>query len=50
MDNVGIFIGPPLFGYIVDRTGSYSPAWWSMVAASLAAAGLLLFVREPQRP
>ena len=28
--NVGIFFGPPLFGYIVDRTGAYAPAWWTM--------------------
>jgi MFS transporter, ACS family, hexuronate transporter len=48
IDNIGIFIGPPLFGFIVDRTGSYAPAWWTMVAASLAAAALLGFVREPR--
>ena len=41
IDNVGIFIGPPLFGWIVDRTGSYAPAWWAMVVAAAAAAILL---------
>lgn len=46
IDNVGIFLGPPLFGLIVDRTGSYAPAWWSMVAAAAAAAVLLALVRE----
>ena len=46
INNIGIFIGPPLFGLIVDRTGSYAPAWWTMLAASLCAAGLLVAVRE----
>ena len=48
IDNVGIFIGPPLFGFLVDRYGTYGPAWWAMVGASLAAAVLLAFVREPR--
>lgn len=46
IDNLGIFIGPPLFGYIVDRTGSYAPAWWAMAAASVGAVVLLALVRE----
>jgi MFS transporter, ACS family, hexuronate transporter len=49
IDNVGIFIGPPLFGLIVDRTGSYTPAWWTMVGAAALAACLLALVREPRR-
>ena len=49
LDNIGIFIGPPLFGWIVDRTGSYAPAWWTMFGAALLAASLLAFVREPKR-
>ena len=49
IDNIGIFIGPPLFGFLVDRYGTYGPAWWAMVGASLAAAALLAFVREPHR-
>jgi sugar phosphate permease len=44
--NVGIFFGPPLFGYIVDRTGTYPPAWWTMAAAAAVALVLLVFVRE----
>ncbi len=47
LDNIGIFVGPPLFGFLVDRYGSYGPAWWAMAGASLAAALLLAFVREP---
>ena len=44
--NVGIFLGPPLFGLIVDRTGSYTPAWWALAASAAVALVLLLFVRE----
>ena len=46
IDNVGIFLGPPLFGFIVDRSGAYAPAWWTMVGAAGAAALLLALVRE----
>jgi len=46
IDNLGIFAGPPLFGWIVDRTGAYAPAWWTMLGASLCATLLLAFVRE----
>jgi sugar phosphate permease len=49
IDNIGIFAGPPLFGYIVDRTGSYAPAWWAMVGAAALAAALLALVRESRR-
>ena len=37
----------PLFGFIVDRTGSYDPGWWMM--AGLAGVGTLLalFLRTP---
>jgi sugar phosphate permease len=49
IDNIGIFAGPPLFGLIVDRTGSYAPAWWAMTAAAAAAAVLLASVRERRR-
>ena len=44
--NVGIFFGPPLFGFIVDRTGSYPAAWWAMAGSAAVALVLLLFVRE----
>jgi predicted MFS family arabinose efflux permease len=49
IDNIGIFVGPPLFGWIVDRAGSYSPAWWTMFGAALLAAALLALIREPRR-
>jgi MFS family permease len=43
-------IGTPLFGYVVDRTGSY-PLAWQLLAALLALGivGLMTLLREPQR-
>ena len=48
--NVGIFFGPPLFGLIVDRSGSYSPAWWTPAASAAVSLVLLSCVRERRRP
>lgn len=46
---LGIVFGPPLFGYVVDQTGSYRWAWM-MIAAGVAVSGaLLLTVREGHR-
>ena len=39
---LGIVLYPPLFGHLVDRWGSYSPAW-DMLAVSWIAALLILF-------
>ena len=47
--NVGIFLGPPLFGLIVDRTGEYAPAWWVLSAFAAVSLVLLVFVRERGR-
>ena len=44
----GAFV-PPLFGLVVDRTGSYDIGWWMMAGIASAAALLLAFVRpHPQ--
>ena len=45
----GIAMGPLLFGYLVDTTGSYQPAW--LVCAGLCACSFILtaFVREERR-
>jgi sugar phosphate permease len=45
----GSVLGPPVFGYIVDATGSYNTAW--LVQAFMAALCVLLlnFVREEKR-
>jgi MFS family permease len=43
-------LGTPLFGYIVDRTGSYAIAWRALGAAiTIGCAGLTLFLKETRR-
>ena len=39
--------GPPVTGYIFDRLGSYEPALWAFLAALVASAIALSFVRLP---
>ena len=46
---IGNIVGPPIFGYIVDTTGSYSPAWWFLTACSVGALALMSLVRESWR-
>jgi sugar phosphate permease len=41
--------GPPIFGYIVDTTGSYAMAWLYLAILAALAAVLLIFVREDKR-
>ena len=43
---IGNIAGPPIFGYIVDMTGSYSPAWWFLTACSIGAVALMSLVKE----
>lgn len=43
-------VGTPIFGYIVDRTGSYELAWQALAAAvALGVAGVTLLLKEPRR-
>jgi ACS family hexuronate transporter-like MFS transporter len=43
-------VGTPLFGYIVDRTGSYAIAWQTLAGAlAIGIVGLTTLLREPQR-
>jgi len=46
---VGALIGPPIFGYTVDVTGSYQMGWQLLAALAILAAVLLLFIREEKR-
>jgi MFS transporter, ACS family, hexuronate transporter len=46
---LGNIIGPPLFGLIVDHSGSYSLAWLSLAALSLVGTAFVLLVREDRR-
>lgn len=45
----GVIAGPPLFGYIIDITSSYSVAWYSMSVCVGLATGATLFLREERR-
>jgi MFS transporter, ACS family, hexuronate transporter len=47
---IGIIIGPPVFGHIVDITGSYALSWLIFGIASALATGTLLLVQEKRRP
>ena len=42
---MGIILGPPVFGHIVDTTGSYSLAWLIFGIASAVATGILNLIR-----
>ncbi len=45
--SIGVIIGPPLFGYIVDLKETYSLAWQSLaVCMAIAIALLTFFVKE----
>lgn len=46
---VGVMIGPPLFGYIVDSTGSYQAAWFAMALSGTIAVIFISLVREHRR-
>ncbi|MFC2001969.1 MFS transporter [Chloroflexota bacterium] len=50
MNNASQVVMPPLFGYLVDISGSYNVIWRGTAAAALACTLILLtFGREPQR-
>ncbi|MBI3060551.1 MAG: MFS transporter [Deltaproteobacteria bacterium] len=50
LSNTGAFLGivvlPPLFGFVVDETGSYRLAWMGLAAAVFAAVAALPWVKE----
>jgi ACS family hexuronate transporter-like MFS transporter len=47
---VAATLGTPLFGYMVDRAGSYPIAWQTVAAVlGLGIVGLATLLREPQR-
>ena len=42
-------LGTPIFGYIVDRTGSYALAWQTLaMTVSVGVVGLALLLKEPK--
>jgi MFS family permease len=47
---VAATLGTPLFGYMVDRAGSYAAAWRTLAGVlGLGIVGLATLLREPQR-
>ncbi|MGH7770327.1 MAG: MFS transporter [Candidatus Binatia bacterium] len=49
VNSVGTIIGTPLFGYVVDITGSYAIAWEALAAAILVGTtALWVFLEEPK--
>ncbi len=46
---IGNMVGPPVFGHIVDTTGTYRIAWQFLAVMAVVATVLLLFVREGRR-
>jgi ACS family hexuronate transporter-like MFS transporter len=46
---IGNLAGPPLFGWMVDASGSYTLSWWLLTASALVAIVLLLFIQENKR-
>jgi ACS family hexuronate transporter-like MFS transporter len=49
INSIGTIIGTPLFGYIVDVTGSYSRAWQALAVAILVGiVALSVFLKEPK--
>ncbi|MDZ7703256.1 MAG: MFS transporter [Trueperaceae bacterium] len=47
--SLGILSGPPLFGLVVDTTGSYRLAWQLLAVVLAVGVSLLSLVREPER-
>jgi MFS transporter, ACS family, aldohexuronate transporter len=47
--NVGVIIGPPVFGVLVDATGTYRLSWIVMAVCAGLAVVTLALIREPRR-
>jgi MFS family permease len=51
LNSLGAIFGTPLFGYLVDVTGSYSVAWLALaMAILLGILALFFFLEEPSNP
>lgn len=49
ISSLGVALGPPAFGWFVERVGSYRAPWLSLAASMALALALLSFVRERRR-
>ena len=43
---LGVLVGPPLFGWVVDRAGTYTGAWMGLAGKMGVCLGCLGLVRE----
>lgn len=46
--NLGIVVGPPAFGYLVDATGSYRASWVLMAGCAGVSVVTVSLVHEPR--
>lgn len=46
---IGVLLIAPIFGWLVDVTGSYTPAWWFMAALMIIPLILLKLGKEQER-
>jgi ACS family hexuronate transporter-like MFS transporter len=46
---IGQIVGPPVFGFVVDKTGSYDYAWLLFCILLVLATSLIALVREPKK-
>lgn len=49
ISQLGIFVFPPLFGFLADRSGSYDLSWMITAGLVLVSVVAFLFVREPSK-
>jgi MFS family permease len=49
MTSLGIVIGPPIFGLIVDTTGSYQLAWAFTAICATVGTLLISLIREEKK-
>ncbi len=49
ISSLGVALGPPAFGWLVERVGGYRAPWLSLAASMALALALLSFVRERRR-
>ncbi|WP_158735748.1 MFS transporter [Alteribacillus sp. YIM 98480] len=40
----GVIIGPPLFGFITDMTGTFTAGWYALAVVLVITAGLFLYL------